>query len=111
MAIDYFADLEGNLTPAGLAHVLAHRRATRHLDHSSPLPLIAAGLSPFLKLPHRMEPRTLTRARMAAEICRAVSANGNVTREDLDQAGFTCSEIADLFTEARRISQVERMAA
>lgn len=69
-------------------------------------PIIPAGLAPFLTLPGP-EPRTLTRARMAAEIARAVSSNGCVTEDDL--RGFTREEIADLFTEARRISGVAEM--
>lgn len=71
-------------------------------------PTIASALAPFMTLP-KPEPRTQTRARMAAEIARAMSSQGCVTRDDL--AGFTEAEITELFTEARRISGVSAMVA
>ena len=80
------------------------------LAHSDERPVVPSGLAAFQHLPPP-EPRTATRARMAAEIVRAVAATGCVTRDDLLAAGFTTAEIAELFTEARRISGVERMVA
>lgn len=73
-------------------------------------PIVPSGLASFQYLPPP-EPRTATRARMAAEIVRAVAATGCVTHDDLMAAGFTGAEITQLFTEARRIAGVERMAA
>ena len=73
-------------------------------------PIIPSGLAPYLHLP-APEPRTLTRARMAAAIAQLVAGSGQVTRDDLVASGFTPAEIADLFTEARRISGVEKMVA
>lgn len=73
-------------------------------------PIVPSGLASFQHLPPP-EPRTATRARMAAEIVRAVAATGCVTHDDLSAAGFTGAEIAQLFNEARRIAGVERMAA
>ena len=73
--------------------------------------LVPSGLSHLLHLPPTVEARTIKRARMAAEIERCVSSLGCVTRENLEAAGFDDVEIADLFTEARRIARVERMVA
>ena len=73
-------------------------------------PIIPSGLAPYLHLP-APEPRTLTRARMAAAIAQLVAGSGQVTRDDLVASGFTSAEIADLFSEARRISGVEKMVA
>ena len=91
-----------------------HPRLRRFADQlfGAPLapPIVPSGLAAFQHLPPP-EPRTATRARMASEIVRAVAATGCVTREDLEQAGFTGAEIAEMFTEARRIAGVERMAA
>lgn len=70
--------------------------------------IVPAGLAPFMKLPDP-EPRTLVRARMAAEIARAVSSYGCVTLENLTAAGFTDQEIAEHFTEAKRIARVAEM--
>ncbi|MBX9944919.1 MAG: hypothetical protein K2Y40_12625 [Reyranella sp.] len=77
--------------------------------HALERPIVPAGLAPFMRLPDP-EPRTLRRARMAAEIARAVSSNGCVTRDDLTAAGFTDAEIAEHFTEAKRIARVAGMA-
>lgn len=110
MRTDHLVDLHGDLTPAGRAHVLEQR----HLAHArgeippEPPPIVHAGLAPFLRLPNP-EPRTLTRARMAAEIARAVSATGCITRQDFESAGFTGAEIEAHFTAAKRIARVARM--
>lgn len=70
---------------------------------------VPAGLAPFMRLP-APEPATLVRARMAETIARLVSANGNVTRDELLAAGFEPAELAAHFTAARRIARVDRMA-
>ncbi len=75
-----------------------------------PVPILAAGLAPFRTLPPAEAP-TATRTRMAAEIARAVAANGCITREELLAAGFTEGEIAHHFTDARRAARVIDMAA
>lgn len=99
-------DLVAAMTPARLRHFQAQLSI-----NGIPRPVIPSGLAHLLHLPGDPEPRTLTRARMAAEIERCVSAHGCVTRENLEAAGFTGAEIAELFTEARRIARVERMVA
>jgi len=78
------------------------------LDGTLRRPALQSALAPFMTMP-KPEPRTRVRARMAAEIARAYSSNGCVTEEDLK--GFTREEIAELFTEARRISGVAEMVA
>jgi len=72
-------------------------------------PVLSSGLAVYRRLPEP-EPPTHTRTRMADTIARAVGANGCVTREDLEAAGFTGAEIAEHFTDARRAARVERMA-
>ena len=47
---------------------------------------------------------------MADVIARAVSATGCITRDDLTANGFTDTEIAEHFTEAKRIARVAEMA-
>lgn len=71
-------------------------------------PIVPAGLAVYAMLP---PPERLTnlRTRMAAEIARAMSANGNVTHDDLIAAGFSGAEIAEHFTAARRAARVDRM--
>lgn len=71
---------------------------------------VPSGLEPYMTLPPA-EARTRTRARMAELICQRVAADGNVTRQDLEAAGFDETEIRELFPEARRIAGVDRMAA
>lgn len=73
-------------------------------------PAVASALAPFLKLPPP-EPRTSKRTRMAEVINKCVGAWGCVTRDDLEAAGFSGAEIADLFREALRASGVARMVA
>lgn len=72
--------------------------------------VLPALLAPFMHLP-APEARTLTRARLAATIASLVAANGNVTRDELLAAGFDEAEIAEHFTQARRIARVERMVS
>ena len=64
----------------------------------------------FFSLPPKEPPR-LTRARMAELIVNRFSAAGQVTLEDLTSAGFSQDEIDQHFTQARRISRVEKMVA
>lgn len=71
---------------------------------------IGSGLAPFMHLP-APEARTLVRARLASTIASLVAANGNVTRDELLAAGFDEAELAEHFTQARRIARVERMVA
>lgn len=73
-------------------------------------PAVASALAPFLKLP-KPESRTRTRARMAKVISDCVAAKDHVTRDDLEAAGFSGTEIASLFREALRASGVSRMVA
>lgn len=73
-------------------------------------PGVASALAPFMKLP-KPESRTNKRARMAKTISECVAAKECVTREDLEAAGFSSAEIAELFREALRASGVARMAA
>lgn len=110
---DAIDDLIGFDLPAGIK---ANPRALRRIVNGlalqgvlggSPVP---SGLEPFMTLPPA-EARTRTRARMAELIQRRVAADGNVTRQDLEAAGFDDAEIRELFGEARRIAGVERMAA
>lgn len=110
LRMEELVDLYGYLTPAGVDHVLEHRRLARANGESEqePPPIVPAGLAPFLRLPPR-EPRTLTRARMAAEIVRAMSVAGCVTLQDLESAGFCEAEIAEHFTAARRAARAHRM--
>jgi hypothetical protein len=104
--LDDLVGLDGILTPLGLTLMVDHARQRR----ARAAVAIKSGLAPFLHLPER-EPRTLTRARMAETIVRLVAANGCITHEDLTASGFEVEQIDELFTEARRIAQVERMAA
>lgn len=72
--------------------------------------ILRAGLAPFRTLP-APEATTETRTRMAAEIARAVAANGNVTRQELLDAGFTEGQLARHFPDALRAARVTAMAA
>lgn len=67
-------------------------------------------LVPFLRLPPPERP-AVTRARMAQLIQDRFSAEGRVTVDDLEAAGFTKEEIVAHFHGARRIAKVERMVA
>ena len=49
------------------------------------------------------------RARMAAEIARAVSLDGSVTERDLERAGFSPAEIATHFRAAVEQSGAQEM--
>lgn len=71
---------------------------------------LKAGLAQFMAVPPA-EAKRLTRARMAELILLRVAADGRVTRDDLVAGNFSDAEIAEHFTAARRIAQVERMAA
>ena len=97
-------DLVAKMTPARRNHF--HHQIMGTVAR----PIVPAGLAPFMTLPPA-EPRTLVRARMAAEIARAFSAEGCVTRQGLEAAGFTVAEIETHFTDARRIARVDRMVA
>lgn len=72
-------------------------------------PVLSAGLASFRRLPPP-EPPMHVRTRMAGVIAQLVAANNCVTREDLEQAGFTVAEIAQHFTAARRAARVADMA-
>src|SRR5262245_49464146 len=101
--------LDGELTPLGLQVLLERGRQERAEALSKIVPLPPrTDDTPFDRLPRR-EARRRTRARMAAEIARAMSAMGCVTREDLESAGFTGVEIAEHFVAARRAARAERM--
>lgn len=95
-------DLVAAMPPARRAHFYSQ------IGSGIARPIVPGGLAPFMHLPDT-EPRTLTRARMAAEIARAMSANGCVTEQDL--AGFDPADVRDLFHEAKRIARVDRMVA
>ena len=69
--------------------------------------IVPAGLAPYMHLP-AADPKTLTRARMAAAIERAMTADGCVTERDL--AEFTPDEIREHLEAARRIARVAGMA-
>ncbi len=71
---------------------------------------LPSGLAPMMRLPGP-EPERRVRARMADLIVRRVSADGNVTREDLLGGGFTEPEILRHFHAAKRIAAVADMAA
>lgn len=70
--------------------------------------LLRSGLAPFLRLP-APEPRTLTRARLAATLASLVAANGTVTRDEILAAGFDAAEIHAHFRDASRIAGLARM--
>jgi hypothetical protein len=108
--IDELVGLDGELTPLGM-QILRERREQEQAEALSkivPLPPSADEGGAFARLPRR-EARRRIRARMAAEIVRAMSAIGCVTREDLESAGFTGVEISDHFVAARRAARAERM--
>ncbi len=71
---------------------------------------LPSGLAPYMALPGP-EPKRVTRARMAELITRRVSADGNVTRDDLLGGGFTQGEIDEHYRDALRISGAMGMAA
>jgi len=71
---------------------------------------LKAGLAQFMTVPPA-EAKRRTRARMADLILTRVSAVGCITRDDLVAADFSDAEIREHFRDARRIAQVERMAA
>jgi hypothetical protein len=64
--------------------------------------------APFFKLPQKEKP-ALTRARMARFLQDRVAANGSVSRDDLEAAGFEGDEIDQLFHQAKRIAGLVRM--
>lgn len=65
-------------------------------------------LAGFLQLPRKETPNVV-RARMARFLQERVAASGNVTREDLEAAGFEKDEIDQLFHQAKRIAGLVRM--
>lgn len=71
---------------------------------------LPSGLAPMMRLPGP-EPERRIRARMADLILRRVSADGNVTRDDLTAGGFTDAEITRHFHAAKRIAGVADLAA
>lgn len=94
---------------------MTERRRRRFYEQLAGIPadrplLLSSGLAPFLRLP-APEPRTLTRARMAATAASLVAANGSVSRDELLAAGFDEAEIAAHFRAASRIAGLARMVA
>ncbi|MDP2332428.1 MAG: hypothetical protein Q8M19_17200 [Reyranella sp.] len=79
------------------------------LDGTARRPGLQSGLAPYMRLP-AAEAKRITRARMADVIQRTVAAAGCITRDDLTANGFTDAEIAEHFTEAKRISRAAEMA-
>lgn len=79
------------------------------VDGSLHKPGVRTALAPYMKLP-KPEPLTHVRARMALLIANRVSADGNVTRDDLTGAGFTRAEIDTHFAAAARAARVAEMA-
>lgn len=69
--------------------------------------IVPAGLAPYMHLP-AADKKTLVRARMAAVIERAMSANDCVTDRDL--AEFDADEIREHLSAAKRIARVAGMA-
>ena len=67
-------------------------------------------LAGFLKLPRKEEPRVV-RARMAQFLQARFAAEGRITREDLEAAGFEANEIEAHFHHAKRIARLPQMAA
>lgn len=100
-------DLVGlDLSPARRDHLIDQICGT---PVRPPTPFgVPAGLAPFMTLP-KPEPATLTRARMAQTMASLMAANGRVTRDDLEQAGFTRQQIEDHRDEAARIARLDRM--
>lgn len=80
------------------------------LDGTIHRPGVRSALAPYMQLP-KPEPLTHLRARMAQVIANRVSADGNVTRADLESAGFTPTEITTHFAAAVRAARVAEMAA
>lgn len=98
-------DLVGlDLAPARRDHLIDQ------ICGSTIRPIVPTGLAPFMTLP-RPEAFTLVRARMAALLASVMAANGQVTRDDLERAGFDGDQIARHFTEAKRIAGLHRMVA
>lgn len=79
------------------------------VDGSISKPGVRSALAPFMLLP-KPEPRRDIRTRMASVIAEAVSGFGCVTRQNLEDAGFTAREISEHFTGARRAARVAEMA-
>lgn len=122
------SNLAGTATPASVHQAFAASLATTArglkdrpaqldgfiagLAHQGLLtqPAVATALAPFMKLPPP-ESRTNKRARMAKTINECVAARDCVTQEDLEAAGFSAADIAQLFREALRASGVARMVA
>ncbi len=79
------------------------------VDGSIHRPGVRTALAPYMKLP-KPEPQTSLRARMAMLIANRVSADGNVTLDDLTSAGFTKAQIDEHFPNAARAARVAEMA-
>lgn len=62
----------------------------------------------FTKLP-KVERPVVTRARMAEFLQRRFAFTQQITREDLEQGGFTAAEIERHFHEAKRIARLPAM--
>lgn len=62
-----------------------------------------------LTLPKPERPRAV-RARMAVFLQHRFAATQQITREDLEQAGFEAAEIDKHFHQAKRIAGLARMA-
>lgn len=67
-------------------------------------------LQRFLKVP-RAEPPKGVRARLAEFLQHRVAADGSVTREQVEAAGFSEAEIRAHFHAAKRIARLPQMAA
>ncbi len=67
-------------------------------------------LRPFLKLPPAEPPKGV-RARMAEFLKHRVAADGSVTREQIEAAGFSADEIAAHFHPAKRIARLAQMVS
>jgi len=75
----------------------------------SALAAVPTTLDSFRFLP-KPEPGRRVRARMAEWISRRVSAEGNITFEELRRAGFSEPQIKQHFDAACRVARVTEMA-
>jgi hypothetical protein len=76
----------------------------KHADQLRP------DLVPFLTLPRAEHPR-VTRARMAQFLQHRFAFAQQITREDIEAAGFTPAEIDRHFNEAKRIARLPAMVS
>lgn len=92
-----------------ISHPIKRRMAEQLAGIPLNKPRLPAGLEVYRRLPEP-EPALHVRTRMAELMARMVSAYGCCTRDDLQRAGFTASQIDEHHQAAARAARLHEMA-